>query len=104
MEGFATAFSETGDTPNDYSMVEVNFSGIPDGVTVMITHTATDQSPTGTRGALEDDAMKVTLTGEGDAPATGTMVEVTLDDATTMEMVISLTPFPMRVTWFRGIR
>ena len=74
MEGFATAFSDTDDTPDDYSMVEVNFSGIPDGVTVMITHTADDM----TDG--DDDAMKVTLTAEGDAPATGTMVEVTLDD------------------------
>lgn len=80
MEGFATAFSDTDDTPNDYSMVEVNFSGIPDGVTVMITHTATNESPTGAQDALEVDDMKVTLTGEGDAPATGTMVEVMLDD------------------------
>ena len=71
MEGFATAL--TGD---DYDMVEVNFSGIPDGVTVMITHTATNLDA--------DDAaddMKVTLTGEGDAPTSPeTMVEVMLDD------------------------
>ena len=80
-EGFATAFSDEADAAeNHYDMVEVNFSGIPDGVTVMITHTATDQSPTGTQGALEDDPMKFTLTGEGDAPATGTMVEVEIDE------------------------
>ena len=40
-EGFATALSDEADAAeNHYDMVEVNFSGIPDGVTVMITHTA----------------------------------------------------------------
>ena len=36
MEGFVGALTDDG----EYGMVEVNFSGIPDGVEVMITHTA----------------------------------------------------------------
>jgi hypothetical protein len=70
-EGFVGALSN--DAP--YNMVEVNFSGIPDGVEVMITHTADNM----TDDAVDD--MKVTLTGEGDAPTTPeTMVEVMLDE------------------------
>ncbi len=67
-EGFVGALSN--DAP--YNMVEVNFSGIPDGVEVMITHTAENMTND------VDDDMKVTLTGEGDA--TETMVEVMLDE------------------------
>ena len=92
-EGFVGALSN--DTP--YNMVEVNFSGIPDGVEVMITHTADNM----TDNAVDD--MKVTLTGEGAPPGSPeTMVEVAC--WTTMEMVISLTPFPMQVRWLREIR
>ena len=75
MEGFATALTDTDDN-GDYDMVEVNFSGIPDGVTVMITHTASNLD-----AGNDPDDMKVTLTGEGDAPTTPeTMVEVMLDE------------------------
>ena len=72
MEGFVGALTND---DGDYDMVEVNFSGIPDGVEVMITHTANNMTND------EVDGMKVTLTGEGDAP-TGeeTMVEVELDE------------------------
>ncbi len=70
MEGFVGALSN--DAP--YNMVEVNFSGIPDGVEFMITHAANNM----TENAV--DGMKVTLTGEGDEPAAGTMVEVALDN------------------------
>ncbi len=35
-EGFAASFTND----DDHDMLEVNFSGIPDGVTVMITHIA----------------------------------------------------------------
>ena len=71
MEGFVGALSN--DDP--YNMVEVNFSGIPDGVEVMITHTADNQTDEA------NDDMKVTLTGEGDAPTGGaSMVEVMLDE------------------------
>ena len=46
-------------------MVEVNFSGVPDGVEVMITHTAHDTDDGTVTGT--DDPMKVTLVGEGDS-------------------------------------
>ena len=93
MEGFVGALSN--DAP--YNMVEVNFSGIPDGVEVMITHTADNM----TDDAVDD--MKVTLTGEGDAPASDGKPWSKLC-WTRMEMVISLTPLPMQVIWLREIR
>ena len=68
-EGFAGALTDAA----PYNRVEVNFSGIPDGVEVMITHTADDMTND------QDDDMKVTLTGEGTADGNN-MVEVTLDD------------------------
>jgi hypothetical protein len=68
-EGFVGALSN--DAP--YNMVEVNFSGIPDGVEIMITHTADNQ----TDNAPDD--MKVTLTDE-EGTAVDNMVEVELDE------------------------
>ena len=94
MEGFVGALS---DDDGEYNMVEVNFSGIPDGVEVMITHTADNMTDN------DVDDMKVTLTGEGDVrpPAGKPWSKLCWMK---MEMVISLTPFPMQVRWLREIR
>ena len=71
-EGFVGALTDVA----PYNMVEVNFSGIPDGVEVMITHTASnDVSATDSA----DNPMKVTLT-DAVGTAVGNMVEVELDD------------------------
>ena len=75
MEGFATALTNEADSADDYGEVRVEFSGIPDGVEVMITHTADNM----TAGVQDGDDMKVTLIGEGTADADN-MVEVTLED------------------------
>ena len=76
MEGFVGALTNALDADDsEYGMVEVNFSGIPDGVEVMITHTADNMT------GGDPDGMKVTLTGEGEAgDATDNMVEVALDN------------------------
>ena len=58
-EGFVGALTNADGDDGEYGMVEVNFSGIPDGVEVMITHIADNMTDA-------DDDMKVTLTGEGE--------------------------------------
>ncbi len=74
-EGFALSFTND----DDHDMLEVNFSGIPDGVTVMITHIANNTEDGTDNGT--PDTKKVTLTSDATAP-TGdeTMVKVELDD------------------------
>ena len=83
-EGFATALQnqDASDGGNaHYGVVRVNFDGIPDGVTVMITHTAHNtEDGTAVTTTNPVDAMKFTLTSTANVPTSGTMIAVTLDD------------------------
>ena len=74
-EGFATALTEE-TTLADYGVVRVNFDGIPDGVTVMITQVAAN---TDEGGNAVDELVTLTST-DTTSTVTNGMIPVTLDD------------------------